>query len=100
MFAYFANIGWGSTDHTKLKNIYSKQKHASRIIYYEDRLTHARPLFKKMTPLVFFGSLPIYSILRIYRYNYFVMLTFFGYVEIYVNYLQRRNKKMKREKNI
>ena len=29
------------------------------------------------TPLVFFGSLPLYSFLRIYRYNYFIMLTFF-----------------------
>ena len=47
----YANIAWGSTHHTKLKKIYSKQKHASRIIYYEDRLTHARPLLKKMNAL-------------------------------------------------
>ena len=47
----YANIAWGSTHHTKLKKNYNKQKHASRIIYYEDRLTHARPLLKKMNAL-------------------------------------------------
>ena len=54
--------------------------------------TWSRKVHGDKTPLVFFGSLPLYSILRIYRYNYFVMLTFFVYVETYVNYLQIKNE--------
>ena len=47
----YANIAWCSTHHKKLKQIYSKQKHASRNIYYEDKQTYARPLLKKLNAL-------------------------------------------------
>ena len=39
----YANIAWASTYFTKLKTIHYQQKHAARIIFYEDILTHSRP---------------------------------------------------------
>ena len=50
-YLIYANIAWSSTNQTKLKKIYSKQKHASRIIFQEDRYTHARPLMKTLNAL-------------------------------------------------
>ena len=47
----YANIAWASTNHTKLKKLYNKQKHASRIIYNKDKLTHAKPLMKSLNAL-------------------------------------------------
>ena len=38
----YANIAWASTNQTKIKKILNKQMHASRIIYYEKKQTHAR----------------------------------------------------------
>ena len=46
-----ANIAWGSSCRTGLKNILIKQKQASRIIFHKDRLTHARPLLKDLKAL-------------------------------------------------
>ena len=46
-----ANIVWASTNHTKLKKLYKQQKHASRIIYNEERMTHFRPLMKSLNAL-------------------------------------------------
>ena len=31
--------------------LYRQQKHAARIIYYKDKLTHSKPLFKNMNAL-------------------------------------------------
>ena len=36
----YENIGWKSTNTNKLKKLYNKQKHATRIICNEDRLAH------------------------------------------------------------
>ena len=47
----YANIAWASTSHTKLIKLYNKQKHASRIIYNKDKLTHAKPLMKLLNAL-------------------------------------------------
>ena len=47
----FANIAWASSCKTGLKKIFLKQKHAVRIIFHEDRLTHTRPLLKKLNAL-------------------------------------------------
>ena len=47
----YGNIAWGSTYQTKLKKIHSKQKHACRIIYKENKLTHSKPLMKDMNAL-------------------------------------------------
>ena len=47
----YANITWASSCKTGLKNILLKQKQAMRIIFHKDRLTHTRPLMKKMKAL-------------------------------------------------
>ena len=46
-----ANIAWASTYFTKLKTIHYQQKHAARIIFYEDILTHSRPLLRSLNAL-------------------------------------------------
>ena len=43
----YENIARGSTTRTNLKKIYSQQKHAIRIVYSKDRLSHIRELFKQ-----------------------------------------------------
>ena len=43
----YGNIAWGSTTRTNLKKIYCQQKHAIRIVYSKDRLSHTRELFKQ-----------------------------------------------------
>ena len=47
----YGNITWGSTNKSKLNVILRRQKHASRIIYFKDKYTHARPLLKEMNAL-------------------------------------------------
>ena len=47
----YGNIPWGSTNKSKLNVILRRQKHASRIIYFKDKYTHARPLLKEMNAL-------------------------------------------------
>ena len=42
----YGNIAWGSITRRNLKKIYSQQKHAIRIVYSKDRLSHTRELFK------------------------------------------------------
>ena len=59
----YANISWASTNPNKLNKLHNKQKHAARIIFNEDRMTHARPLMKQL------------NILNIYQLNIYQMLT-------------------------
>ena len=47
----YANIAWASTYFTKLKTIHYQQKHAARIIFDEDILTHSRPLLRSLNAL-------------------------------------------------
>ena len=47
----YANIAWASTYATKLKRVYLKQKHAVRIVFNKDKLTHSKPLFKNLNAL-------------------------------------------------
>ena len=47
----YANIAWASTQKTKLNRIYIKQKHAVRIIFNKDKLSHSRPLLKTLNAL-------------------------------------------------
>ena len=54
---------WGSTYFTKLKIVHSHRKHAARIIFNEDTLTHSRPLLQSLNAL------------NIYQKNYINMLT-------------------------
>ena len=50
----YANIAWASTYFTKLKTIHYQQKHAARIIFNEDILTHFRPLLRSLNALNIF----------------------------------------------
>ena len=47
----YANIAWASSCKTGLNNILLKQKQAVRIIFHKDRLTHTRPLLKRLKAL-------------------------------------------------
>ena len=47
----YANIAWASTYATKLKRVYLKQKHAVRIVFNKDKLTHPKPFFKNLNAL-------------------------------------------------
>ena len=47
----YANIAWVSTYATKLKRVYLKQKHAVRIVFNKDKLTHSKPLFENLNTL-------------------------------------------------
>ena len=42
----YGNIAWASTNKTKLETLLRKQTHGVRIIYFEDKFTHAKPLLK------------------------------------------------------
>ena len=47
----YAIIAWASTNKTKLKKLFGNQKQAARIIFNQDRFTHARPLLKTLNAL-------------------------------------------------
>ena len=47
----YANIAWASTYVTKLKKINLLQKRAVRFVFNEDRLSHSRPLLRKINAL-------------------------------------------------
>ena len=52
----YCNIVWASTNQTKLKKLFSKQKYASRIIFNEKQTSPPHSLFVKL------GSLDIYKL--------------------------------------
>ena len=60
----YGSMAWGSTNKTKLNNLLMHQKHAARIIFFKDKLTHAKPLLKSMNAL------------NIYQLNIFQILLF------------------------
>ena len=60
----YANMVWASTNQSKLKKLFNKQKHARRIVFNEKKYTHARPLMKKLKAL------------NVYQINIFQILIF------------------------
>ena len=50
----YANIAWASTHKSKLTPLYRHQKHASRLIHFKDKFTHAQPILKSMNALNIF----------------------------------------------
>ena len=50
-YLIYANISWGSTCFTKLKTVHYQQKHAERIIFNENKLSHSRPLHRSLNAL-------------------------------------------------
>ena len=61
----YANIAWASTHKSKLITLYRRQKHASRLIHFKDKFTHAQPLLKSMNALNIFQ-------INIYQYIIFM----------------------------
>ena len=47
----YANIAWASTYPTSLQRIHLKQKHAVRIVYNKDKLSHSKPLLRNLNAL-------------------------------------------------
>ena len=64
-YVNYANIVWASSCQTGLKNIFFKQKQAVRIIFNKDRLTHSRPLMKRL------NALNVYQI-NLYQTTFFM----------------------------
>ena len=52
----YANIAWSSTNRSKLSKLFNKQKHASRIILFQDRHVPAKLLMTRLkTHLISFS---------------------------------------------
>ena len=47
----YGNIAWRSTYKTKFKKIFTYQKKTARVIFFADRLPHAKPLMLDMNAL-------------------------------------------------
>ena len=47
----YANIAWANTYQTKLKTVHYHQKHATRIVLNQEKLTHSRPLLLSLKAL-------------------------------------------------
>ena len=58
----YYNVAWASTNRTNLKKLYSKQKHACRIIFGEDRYNSVRHRLKEIGALDIF-QLNVYQVL-------------------------------------
>ena len=58
----YGNGAWASSAKTNLKILLRRQKHASRIIFFKDRYTHAKPLMTSLNALNIY-QLNIYKIL-------------------------------------
>jgi hypothetical protein len=52
----YGNMAWGSTNYTKLKKLYSKQKHACRIVFGVNKKVSCEPFLCKL------GALSVYKI--------------------------------------
>ena len=63
----YTNNAWASTHQTKLKKLFKFQKHASRILYNEDRTTHARPLMKSLNALNVYQIYILQNIILTYK---------------------------------
>ena len=60
----YAKIAWASTYQTKLKTIHYHQKHAARIVFNQEKLTHSRPLLQSS------------NLLNVYQINLYQHLNF------------------------
>ena len=44
----YGNIVWASTNKSKLEVLFRRQKHATRVIYFKDKFTHANSLMQQL----------------------------------------------------
>ena len=83
----FANIAWASTNKTKLKKLFGKQKQAASIIFNQDRFTHAHPLLKTLNAV------------NVYQINLLQVLLFMSKIKtksfprIFLHQFQTMNQK-------
>ena len=68
-FIYYSNITWASTQPTKLKKIFSLQKHACRLIYKKKKYEHAKPLMKDMQMMNIYEINIYQHLIFMYKYN-------------------------------
>ena len=68
-YLHYANIAWASTYRTKLEAIYLLQKHALRIIFNENNMTHSRPLLRSLNALNVYQINLLFQHLR-FMYNF------------------------------
>ena len=47
----YGNIAWGISSKAKLREIFTYQKKAARVIFFADRLAHAKPLMLDLNAL-------------------------------------------------
>ena len=64
-------MAWGSTNKNKLNQFLRHQKHAFQIIFFKEKLTHAKPLLQSINAL------------NIYQLNIFQILLFMYKVKKY-----------------
>ena len=63
-YLLYANISCGSTYFTKLKTVHYQEKHAARIIFNQNKLSHSRPLLRSL------------NVLNVYHINLYQHLNF------------------------
>ena len=86
-YLIYANIAWASTYATKLKRVYLKQKHAVRIVFNKNKLTHSKPLFKNL------NALDVYQI-NIYQHLNFLHKFINNQIpSIFSDFISRSNHK-------
>ncbi|XP_065681553.1 uncharacterized protein LOC136095202 [Hydra vulgaris] len=68
-FISYANISWASTQLSKLKKIYSLQKHACRIIYFKNKREHAKPIMKDVKIMDVFKINIYQHLIFMYQFN-------------------------------
>ncbi|XP_065662820.1 uncharacterized protein LOC136085441 [Hydra vulgaris] len=93
-FISYANISWASTQPSKLKKIYSLQKHACRIIYFKNKREHAKPIMKDMKMMDVFEINIYQQLIFMYQFNNNLSPTNFTYkfeININENYYLRAN---------
>ena len=63
----YGNIAWGSAYKTKLKKIFTYQKKSARVIFFADRLSHAKPLMLDMNALNVFQISIYQNLILLYK---------------------------------
>ena len=63
----YGNIAWGSVYKTKLKKIFTYQKKSARVIFFADRLAHAKPLMLDVNALNVFQISIYQNLILLYK---------------------------------
>ena len=66
-YVNYGNIAWGYTYKTKLKKIFTYQKKATIIIFFADRLAHAKSLMFDMNALNFYQINIYQNLIPLYK---------------------------------